>query len=175
MQINSFHDEKKLQEHHNFRIISSNCKQMLSWFKGKQDGTASSWLSLSCIWFLALLHRTGRIMTSGLSWGLCLFLIVFCMTKGKFFPPVSEDTSNITQSTKRLCHWAGTLHWGAWTTPAVTRPFRWWTRGGWHDTSRPTSWRMRKRSGTPATDGNLTCWTSEPGFQSHSGGKKLTL
>lgn len=54
---------------------------------------------------------------------------------------------------------AGTPHSAVWTTPVATRPSRWWTGGGWRGTRRPTSWRMRKRSETPAPDGGslLVC------------------
>lgn len=130
-----------------------------------RDGTTISWLWPS-VAFLAVLHRTGHIMTSGLSWGHYLCPIVFSMTRGRFFQhSASPDMNNVTpdgaESSKILCHPAGTLRSGAWTTPVVTQPCRWRTTGGWRDTSQPTSWRMRKRRGTPVPDdvtSPVGCW-----------------
>lgn len=51
-----------------------------------------------CVWFLAVLHRTGPIMTSGLSWGHCLCPIAFFMIRGTFSPrSPSPDINNVTR------------------------------------------------------------------------------
>lgn len=146
-----------------------------------------------------MLCRTGRIMTSGHSWGHYMCPTVFSMIKGKntcnlfhfLYPPLvrvctASQLKCRILGLNRLCPPAGTLHWAAWTTLVETRPCRWWMGGGWRDTSQPTSWRTKKRSETPAPDAvsPLTvtcCWRSQifrsqiaPSLRTYESGKHNT-
>lgn len=96
------------------------------------------------------LSRTGRIMTSGHSWGHYMCPTVFSMIKGKnvFSSFRYAQIESWFSGFKRLCRNAGTRHSAVWTTPVETRPWRRWTRGEWRDTSQPTSWRMKTKRET---------------------------
>lgn len=113
-----------------------------------------SWICHKPGKFVSQHYRTGRIMTSGRSWGRYTCPTVFSTIKGKN-NSIFYTFCTLHSWSSEFLVWnrpAGTLHWAAWTTPVGTRPFRWSMREGWRDTGRPTSWRTKKRRETPAPD-----------------------
>ena len=135
----------------------------------------TSWINHKPMKCLSTLLRTGLIMTSGRSWGRYMFPTVFSMIKGEntfnlypFLHPPSFKAEVYNPLLNVSVGPAGTLLWAVWTTAVAMPPSRWWMRGGWRDTGRPTSWRTKKRSETPASDVVTLCTVSpvaEEGFQ----------